>query len=171
MASCAHNFPVQRTNFSSHVIFVQAVEDKTVQWKNGGKGAYCGLDGVFRLPTDDPNDDPADGEREVFIPWHTDNNEFTLDQVPPFDDMWAEWNLGKKPVVGDVQDELAWWEKYELPMLPALGVPRGGGCPAVPPSQIADCEGNGVWRAKNRGNEWMEQEKEPLKTISAPPRP
>jgi len=139
--------------------------------KNGGKGAYCGLDGVFRLPTDDPNDDPADGDREVHIPWHTDNNEFTLDQVPPFEDMWAEWNLGKHPVVGDVQDEPAWWEKYELPMLPSSpsegGVHGGGGTPAVPLSRIADYEGDGVWRARSWGNGAFQLAKDAQETAAA----
>ena len=29
--------------------------------------------------------------------------------------MWQHWNLGKRPVVGDVVDEGPWWEKYGLP--------------------------------------------------------
>jgi hypothetical protein len=57
-------------------------------------------------------------------------------------------------VLGDVVDEPAWWEKYNLPML--SGQAGGGGCPAVPLRQIADYEGDGVWRVRHRGEEWLE---------------
>ncbi len=72
--------------------------------------------------------------------------------------MWADWNLGKKPVVGDVVDDPVWWEKYELPMLPVRAPRGGGGTPAVPLSSIATYEGNGVWRARNRRNDWVKGE-------------
>ena len=55
-------------------------------------------------------------------------------------------------------NEPAWWEKYEMPMLPVKAPRGGGGTPAVPLSKIATYEGNGRWRAKNRGNEWMRKE-------------
>ena len=41
-----------------------------------------------------------------------------LEYAPPRPtgaDMWQHWNLGKRPVVGDVVDEGPWWEKYGLP--------------------------------------------------------
>ena len=42
-------------------------------------------------------------------------------------------------------------------MLPEDGTLRGGGgCPAVRLDQIADYEGEGVWRVKHRGEEWLE---------------
>ena len=46
-------------------------------------------------------------------------------------------------------------EKYELPMLPSAAVGRGAGvCPPI--GQIVQYLGNGVWRARNRGNEWLD---------------
>tara|TARA_B100000315_G_scaffold257904_2_gene308344 strand:+ start:3132 stop:3425 length:294 start_codon:yes stop_codon:yes gene_type:complete len=69
------------------------------------------------------SDDPADGEREVTTLWIMDSNEFVLSQAPPYDDMWQEWNLGERPVAGEVVDELAWWDKYNLTMLPRGNVP------------------------------------------------
>eukprot|EP01051_Picozoa_sp_SAG22_P013238 SAG22_NODE_1459_length_4374_cov_14.272047_2_plen_267_part_00 len=123
--------------------------------KHGGKGGGCGRDGCIRLPTDDPNDDPADGEREVTTPWHHCGNEHVADDRPPQGCMWSEWNLGKQPVRGNVVEEPAWWEKYDLPMLDSPdGMPGGGGCPAVPLHQIAEYEGDGVWRVRHRGEEW-----------------
>jgi len=42
-------------------------------------------------------------------------------------------------------------------MLPIDGTQRGGGgCPAVRLDQIADYEGEGVWRVRHRGEEWLE---------------
>ena len=56
---------------------------------------------------------------------------------------------------------VARWEKYDLPMLPKDGTQRGGGgCPAVRLDQIADYEGEGVWRVRHRGEEWLEQQGE-----------
>lgn len=150
--------------------FSKARERGHIRWtaagKNGGKRVNCDMDGVFRFPTtvDDDGglkDDPADGNREVTVQWIIDGPEFVADRRPPFPDVFEEWNLGKNPVVGNVVDEPPWWEKYDLPMLPSQtegGAPRGGGgCPAVPLSQIATYEGNGVWRARNRGNDWMKK--------------
>ena len=127
--------------------------------KNGGSGACNDREGVFRLPTDDPKDDPADGDRECSTPWIHDSNEWVHPALPPRPDIWADWNLGKRPVLGDgVVDEPAWWEKYGLPMLPSAGGPRGGGgLPAVPLKEIADYEGNGVWRLRMKGNDWRSQ--------------
>lgn len=132
-----------------------------IKWRalgrNGGKGASCDMDGVFQLPTDDPKDpDVADGNREVIYPWLHDSLEWVASRDPPDADIWADWNLGKKPVIGNVAEEPPWWEKYGLPMLPSPGFPRGGGGgPAVPLKQIATYEGNGRWRAKHRGDDWM----------------
>lgn len=127
----------------------------TAAGKAGGKGAGVSRDGLFVFPTDDP--DPADGNREVTTPWHHDGNEWVADARPPLDDMWAEWNLGKSTPIGDVVDEPAWWEKYDLPMLPDPGTQRGGGgCPAVRLDQIANYEGGGVWRVRHRGEDWLQ---------------
>ena len=120
--------------------------------RNGGSGASCDMNGVFQLPPEDADvDDPADGTRVVLYPWLHDSLEWVEDTRPPDADMWSDWNLGREPVRGDVVDEPSWWEKYELPMLPSPGQPRGGGGgPAVPISQIATYEGNGRWQAKLR---------------------
>ena len=126
--------------------------------KNDGAGACCDREGVFRLPVDDPNDDPADGEREVTTPWIHCNNEWALAEHPPSGDIWAEGNLGKEEVVGNVVEEPAWWDKYGLPMLPSAAAGWGGGaCPPVEIGTIAEYEGGGVWRARNRGNEWRDR--------------
>ena len=70
--------------------------------------------------------------------------------------MFREWNLGRRPVEGNVVDEPAWWEKYDLPLMPTAGMPRGtGGMPAVPLSDIAEYGGDGTWRATSRANDWM----------------
>ena len=37
--------------------------------KNGGKGVGVSKEGLFVFPTDDPEIDPEDGEREVTTPW------------------------------------------------------------------------------------------------------
>ena len=127
----------------------------TAAGKAGGKGVGVRRDGLFVFPTDDP--DPADGNREVTTPWHHDGNEWVADARPPLDDMWAEWNLGKSPPIGHVVDEPAWWEKYDLPMLPDPVTQRGGGgCPAVRLDQIASYEGGGVWRVRHRGEDWLQ---------------
>ena len=86
---------------------------------------------------------------------HYDNVEWDETPRPTGGDIWAGWNLGAEPARGDIVEEPAWWDKYGLPMLPTEGggVGRGGGgLPAVPLSQIAEYEGDGVWRARNRGN-------------------
>lgn len=131
--------------------------------RNGGLGASLSREGVFALPTNDPLDDPADGSRQVTTPWHVDGMEWVLATYPPREDMWAEWNLGRKPVVGNIVDEPTWWEKYGM----TIDGPRGlGGCPApvdgprqggVPISRIATYEGGGIWRATPRGNDWWRQ--------------
>jgi len=75
-----------------------------------------------------------------------DCNEFAAAQRPPFDDMFEEWNLGKHPVKGHVIDEVPWWARYQLPLLPEGGMPRGtGGTPAVALKDVADYEGEGCW--------------------------
>ena len=109
----------------------------------------------------------AQGMREVTVPWHHEGQEFVLDDRGPsadVDGMWAEWNLGQRPVSSDIAAEPPWWEKYSLPMLPISATAGsadeqqrlrgGGGCPAVPLRSIATYEGRGVWRATLRGNDW-----------------
>ena len=128
----------------------------TAAGKNGAERVSCDMDGVFTFPTDNPDDDPADGEREVTNQWIMDSNEFVLSRQPPSEDMFDDWNLGRAPVTGNVVDEPPWWEKYDLPLLPSGDVPRGGGgTPAVPLSKIARYEGGGIWRVKSRANDWM----------------
>ena len=127
----------------------------TAAGKNGGPRINGDMDGVFTF-TGESDDDPADGYREVTIQWIMDSNEFVLARPEPFDDMFREWNLGQRPVEGNVVDEPAWWEKYGLPLPPSAGKPRGaGGTPAVPLANIAEYEGNGTWRATSRANDWM----------------
>lgn len=78
-----------------------------------------------------------------------------MSTVPPKADMWEDWNLGKRPVLGDVVDEPPFWAKYELPLAGPTAPRGGGGVPAVPLSSIAIYEGNGRWRARHRGNDWL----------------
>ena len=127
----------------------------TAAGKNGGPRINCDMDGVFRFP-ESSDDDPADGYREVTNQWIMDSNEFVLAREAPYDDMFREWNLGQRPVEGNVVDEPAWWEKYDLPLLPTAGMPRGtGGTPAVPLSAIAEYREDGTWRVTSRANDWM----------------
>ena len=72
-------------------------------------------------------------------------------------DIFHHWNLGRVPVTGNVVDEPPWWEKYDLPIHPLDGVSckGGGGVPAVRLDSIAEYEGQGRWRARNRGNDWL----------------
>lgn len=127
----------------------------TAAGKNGGPRVNCDMDGVFRF-SEDSYDDPADGYREVTNQWIMDSNEFVLAREAPYDDMFREWNLGQRPVEGNIVDEPAWWEKYDLPLLPTAGMPRGtGGTPAVPLSNIAEYRGDGTWRVTSRANDWM----------------
>jgi hypothetical protein len=103
------------------------------------------------------DDDPVEPKRPITVSWHHDGMEWNESAVPPFKNMWQEWNLGKEPVRGNVvSDEPSWWDKYELPLLPSDSAQRGGGgCPAVPLDSIADYQGQGKWRARNRGNDWL----------------
>lgn len=130
----------------------------TAAGKNGGPRINCNMDGVFAFATDNPDDDPADGQREVTNQWIMDSNEFVLARHAPLDDMFEEWNLGRCAVAGNIVDEPAWWEKYDLPLLPTGDVPRGGGgTPAVPLAEIANYEGAGIWRVESRANDWKAQ--------------
>ena len=123
--------------------------------KNGGPIINCNMDGLFLFDGDYPDDDPADGDREVITQWIMDSNEFVVSRRPPEKDMFAEWNVGQRPAEGFVVEEPPWWEKYDLPLTPP-GTPRGGGAvPAVPLSSIDQYEGEGVWRARSRANAWM----------------
>ncbi len=127
----------------------------TAAGKHGGVRINCDMDGVFTI-AGDTDDDPADGQREVTNQWIMDCNEFALDRRPPFADMFEEWNLGERPATGQVVAEPAWWEKYALPLLPTGGAARGGGgTPAVPLSEVAAYEGDGLWRVASRANDWM----------------
>ena len=129
----------------------------TAAGKHGGPRVHCDMDGYFRFPTDG-DDDPADGLREVTNQWIMDSNEFVLSRDAPFDDMFHDWNLGREPVRGHVIDEPPWWRKYGLPALPsATQPPGGGGMAAVPLSEVASYEGDGVWRVRSRANDWMER--------------
>ena len=122
----------------------------TAAGKNGGVRVSCNMDGVFEI-SDELGDDPADGMREVTNQWIMDSNEFVLSRRPPFEDMFEEWNLGERPVQMNVVDERSWWDRYNLPLLPTGSVPRGGGgMPAVPLSDIATYEGDGVWQVKSK---------------------
>ena len=88
-----------------------------------------------------------------------DSVEWDAEAVAPTDDAFAGWNLGAAPITGNVVGEPAWWDKYQLPMLPSAAVGRGGGaCPPVAISEIAVHEGGGVWRARLRGNEWCDKD-------------
>lgn len=128
----------------------------TAAGKQGGQRINCRMDGIFEISAAD-GDDPADGMREVTNQWIMDSNEFVQSMEPPSDDMFANWNLGERPVVGNVVDETPWWIKYDLPMLPSGQVPRGGGgMPAVPLNQVANYEGDGIWRVKSKANDWMQ---------------
>ena len=123
----------------------------TAAGKHGGARINCNMDGIFVFPANSTDDDPADGIREVTNQWIMDSNEFVLARHAPRDDMFEDWNLGRRAVAGNVVDEPAWWEKYDLPLLPSDNVPRGGGgTPAVPLSQVARYEGGGVWKVELR---------------------
>ena len=148
-----------RIRFAAIQDFNKVRERSHMRWtaagKNGGARINCDMDGVFRFP-EGSDDDPADGYREVTNQWIMDSNEFVLAREAPYDDMFREWNLGQRPVDGNIVDEPAWWEKYDLPLLPTAGMPRGtGGTPAVPLSAIAEYGGDGTWRVESRANDWM----------------
>lgn len=128
----------------------------TAAGKRGGPRVSCSMDGVFDFNTGEGSDDPSDGLREVTNQWIMDSNEFVLARRAPGIDMFEDWNLGERPVEGDVVDEPPWWEKYNLPMLPVGDVPRGGGgMPAVALADIADYKGEGIWQVESRANDWM----------------
>ena len=127
----------------------------TAAGKHGAERISCDMSGVFTFPLDN-DDDPADGDREVTNQWIMDSNEFVQSRHSPLDDMFAEWNLGRRSVEGRVVDEPAWWEKYGLPLLPTGRVPRGGGgTPAVPLAKIARYQGKGRWKVDSHANDWM----------------
>ncbi len=127
----------------------------TAAGKHGAERISCDMSGVFTFPLDN-DDDPADGDREVTNQWIMDSNEFVQSRHSPLDDMFAEWNLGRRSVEGRVVDEPAWWEKYGLPLLPTGSAPRGGGgTPAVPLAKIARYQGKGRWKVDSHANDWM----------------
>ena len=88
---------------------------------------------------------------------------------------WPEYrrdsarNVGQRPAVGFVVEEPPWWEKYELPLMPAGTARGGGGVPAVPLSSLASYEGDGVWRARLRANDWMRRNPMPLESLMRGP--
>ena len=128
----------------------------TAAGKNGGPRINCTMDGTFTIPND-TDDDPADGNREVTNQWIMDSNEFVLETACALRRHLPRMEPGPTPrrrqhglrtaVVGEIPPPLA-----------AHGpVPRGGGgMPAVPLSEIARHEGDGVWRVTSRANDWME---------------
>ncbi len=127
----------------------------TAAGKHGGPRVNCNMDGIFAFGTDD-DDDPTDGVREVTNQWIMDVNEFVLDRSPPGNDVFHDWNIGQRPARGHVVEEPAWWDKYDLPMLPTGNIPRGGGgTPAVPLKEIAEYIGDGRWQVTSRANDWM----------------
>ena len=127
----------------------------TAAGKSGGSRVNCDMDGVFQI-TDESGDDPEDGLREVTNLWIVDSNEFVESREPVFADLFEGWNLGERPVEGNVVAEPSWWDKYGLPIGLSADVPRGGGgIPAVPLNRIADYEGDGRWRARCHANDWM----------------
>ena len=122
----------------------------SVAGKNGGKRVNCDMDGLIKFP-EDSIDDPADGLREVTNQWIMDSNEYVVSREPPSNGVFSDWNVGQKPIEGNVFDEPPWWERYGLPMLPTGGVPRGGGgTPAVVLSDIAEYLGDGVWSVQDK---------------------
>ena len=89
--------------------------------------------------------------REVTTQWIMDSNEYVWSREAPAGDVFSDWNIGQRPVEGNIYDEPPWWERYGLPMLPAGNIPRGGGgAPAVPLSEIAEYVGDGVWSVTNK---------------------
>ena len=129
----------------------------TAAGKHGGPRINTDMDGVLTIAAD-TGDDPADGYREVTQQWIADSNEFVLDRSPPLDEMYRDWNLGQRDATGHVVDEPAWWEKYDLPLLPAGSMPSGGGgTPAISLSSVARYEGEGRWRVPLKGNERMKK--------------
>lgn len=124
----------------------------TAAGKQGGPRINCDMDGVFRFTTDGP-DNAADGMREVTNQWIMDSNEFVADRRAPDEDMFADWNLGKHAVQGNVIDETPWWDRYKLPLLPTGDVARGGGgTPAIALENIATYAGDGCWHVNLHAN-------------------
>ena len=124
----------------------------TAAGKHGGPRVNCDMDGIIAFPMDG-DDDPEDGMREVTNQWIMDVNEFVLDKVPPGHELFHDWNIGQRPTRGHVIEEPAWWDRYDLPMLPTGDVPRGGGgTPAVPLADIAEYIGQGQWQVTSRAS-------------------
>ncbi|MDA1302071.1 MAG: hypothetical protein O2868_18585, partial [Proteobacteria bacterium] len=74
-----------------------------------------------------------------------------LDKAPPGHELFHDWNVGQRPTRGYVIEEPAWWDRYDLPMLPTGDVPRGGGgTPAVPLADIAEYIGQGQWQVTSK---------------------
>ena len=94
------------------------------------------MDGVFRFPLD-TGDDPADRHREVLNQGTMDCNECLLARHAPLADIFEDWNLRQRPVTGNIIDEIPWWEKYKLPMLPSGDAPRGGAARLLYPCRIS----------------------------------
>ena len=143
--------------------FGRAVRRGSMRWREagegGGVGATADRHGVIALPADGSLEgDPADPTRLMTVAQHYDNVEWDETPRPTGGDIWAGWNLGAEPARGDIVEEPAWWDKYGLPMLPSAAAGWGGGaCPPVEIGTIAEYAGGGVWRARNRGNEWRDR--------------
>ena len=55
---------------------------------------------------------------------------------PDPEDMWRSWNLGKKPVTGDVVADPSWWDRYGVEMC----------TPNMTLAEIAAKGSDGLWR-------------------------
>jgi hypothetical protein len=55
----------------------------------------------------------SDLSRNAQCPWPDDTLEYGPTH-PPGSDMFARWNLGKAPVVGNVADDESWWGRHNL---------------------------------------------------------
>ena len=53
----------------------------------------------------------TDGQRMVQCPWPDDTLEYGPTNAPP-NDMFEHWNLGRRPVTGDVVADEPWWVRH-----------------------------------------------------------
>jgi hypothetical protein len=122
--------------------------------RGGGHGATAVGDGVIDLRGCEEGD-PAHPSWKMTVAQRCDSLEWDAEAPPSTADAFTGWNFGAVPMTADVVGDAVGrrCEKYELPMLPSAAVGRGGGA-CSPIGQIARYLGNGVWRARNRGNEW-----------------
>ena len=55
----------------------------------------------------------SDEGRMAQCPWPDDTLEYGPTHPPP-SDMWHNWNLGRKPAVGDIKVVPPWWERHNV---------------------------------------------------------